>query len=125
MAYPTDYRYTEQHEWLKVDGSTGTIGITDYAQHQLGDIVYVDVPGSVLEAGKPFGTVEAVKTTSELYAPVSGKIIEVNHALNDSPAAVNENAHSAWMVKIELTNPAEVDSLLSAEQYEVLIAEET
>jgi glycine cleavage system H protein len=126
MAYPKDYRYTKEHEWIQVKGNTGLVGITDHAQESLGDIVFVELPkvGATLEAGKAFGTVESVKAVSELYAPASGKVIEVNEALNGAPEEVNKDAHKAWMIKVELSNPAEASALLSAEDYEKYIAEE-
>jgi len=126
MMYPTNYRYTKDHEWIKVEGSTGTIGITDYAQHELGDVVYVELPkpGTKLEATKSFGTVESVKAVSEIYAPVSGEVLEVNAALSDSPEKINTDPHNAaWMVKIKLANPKEVDALMDAKAYEAYIAE--
>jgi glycine cleavage system H protein len=126
MAYPKDYKYTKEHEWIQVNGKTGLVGITDHAQESLGDIVFVELPkvGATLEAGKAFGTVESVKAVSELYAPASGKVIEVNEALNGTPEEVNKDAHKAWMIKVELSNPAEASALLSAEDYEKYIAEE-
>jgi glycine cleavage system H protein len=126
MAYPKDYKYTKEHEWIHVKGNTGLAGITDHAQESLGDIVFVELPkvGAQLQAGKSFGTVESVKAVSELYAPASGKVMEVNEALNQSPENINKDAHAAWMIKIELMDPKEADALLSAEQYEAYIAEE-
>jgi glycine cleavage system H protein len=126
MAYPKDYKYTKEHEWIQVNGKTGLVGITDHAQESLGDIVFVELPkiGAALEAGKAFGTVESVKAVSELYAPASGKVTEVNEALNSAPEEVNKDAHKAWMIKVELSNPAEASALLSAEDYEKYIAEE-
>jgi glycine cleavage system H protein len=126
MAYPKDYKYTKEHEWIQVNGSSGTVGITDHAQESLGDIVFVELPkvGTLLQSGKSFGTVESVKAVSELYAPVSGKVTAVNDALNQTPEGINQDAHSAWMIKIELTNPAETNGLLSAEDYEKYVAEE-
>lgn len=126
MAYPKDYRYTREHEWIQVNGKTGTVGITNHAQESLGDIVFVELPkvGTQLQAGKSFGTVESVKAVSELYAPASGKVTAVNDALNQSPENINKDAHSAWMIKIELSNPGEVNSLLSADTYEKYVAEE-
>ena len=121
MNIPKELRYSEEHEWVKVDGSRVTIGITEFAQHELGDIVFVELPevGAVLKANEPFGSVESVKTVSELYAPVSGKIVEVNENLSDSPELVNESPYEgAWMVVVELADAAELDSLLTAEQYE-------
>ena len=126
MAYPKDFKYTKEHEWIQVSGSTGTVGITNHAQEALGDIVFVELPkiGTQLEAGKSFGTVESVKAVSELYAPASGKVTAVNEALNQSPEDINQDAHSAWMVKIELANPGETNNLLSADDYEKYVAEE-
>src|SRR6516162_10567425 len=126
MAYPKDYKYTKEHEWIQVNGNTALVGITNHAQESLGDIVFVELPkvGAQLQAGKSFGTVESVKAVSELYAPASGKVTAVNDALNQSPEDINKDAHSAWMIKIELTNPGEVNGLLSADAYEQYIAEE-
>jgi len=126
MAYPADYKYTKEHEWLKIDGGTGTIGITDYAQNSLGDIVFVELPkvGTEISAGKTFGSVESVKAVSDLFAPVSGTVTEINEALNTSPEQVNKDANTAWMIKIKLKDPAEGNSLLSTADYEKFIAEE-
>jgi glycine cleavage system H protein len=126
MAYPKDYKYTKEHEWIQVKGNTATVGITDHAQESLGDIVFVELPkvGSQVEAGKSFGTVESVKAVSELYAPASGKVVEVNESLNQSPEAVNQDAHKAWMIKLELANPGQADGLMSADDYEKYVAEE-
>lgn len=126
MAYPADYKYTREHEWVKIDGSEGTVGITDYAQNSLGDIVFVDAPkvGATVEAGKVFGSVESVKAVSDLYSPVSGTVAAVNAELHDSPEKINKSAHDAWIIKVKLSNPAEVNSLLSAADYEAFIAEE-
>ncbi|HJT54787.1 MAG TPA: glycine cleavage system protein GcvH [Candidatus Angelobacter sp.] len=126
MAYPKDYKYTKEHEWIQVSGNTGLVGITDHAQESLGDIVFVELPkvGGNLEAGKTFGTVESVKAVSELYAPVAGRVVAINESLNQSPEQINKDAHRAWMVKIELTHPDDLRSLLSAEEYETYIAEE-
>jgi glycine cleavage system H protein len=126
MAYPPDYKYTKEHEWLAVDGTTGTIGITDHAQNSLGDIVFVELPkvGTELVAGKAFGSVESVKAVSDLYAPVSGTVTAINEELATSPEKVNSNPHAAWMVKITPTNPAEAAALLSVAEYEKFIAEE-
>ena len=126
MAYPADYKYTKEHEWLKVDGTTGTIGITDHAQNSLGDIVFVELPkvGTDITAGQTFGSVESVKAVSDLYAPVSGTVTEVNEALNTTPEDVNKDAHSAWMIKIALKDPSEVGALLSAADYEKFAGEE-
>ena len=126
MAYPKDYKYTKEHEWIKVDGTTGTIGITDHAQNSLGDIVFVELPkiGAELKAGQSFGTVESVKAVSDLFAPVTGTVTEVNGALATSPEKVNSDAHSAWMVKVALKNPSELSGLLSVADYERFVAEE-
>jgi glycine cleavage system H protein len=126
MAYPPEYKYTKEHEWLAVDGTTGTIGITDHAQNSLGDIVFVELPkvGAQLEAGKTFGTVESVKAVSDLYAPVTGTVVAINEALATSPEKVNSEPHTAWMVKVTLANPAEVAALLTAADYEKFVAEE-
>jgi glycine cleavage system H protein len=126
MAYPTDLKYTKEHEWLKVDGNTGTIGITDHAQESLGDIVFVELPkvGTEVTAGKTFGTVESVKAVSDLFAPVSGTVTAVNEALNTSPEQVNKDAHGAWMVKVSLKDPNEANHLLNAADYEKFVAEE-
>jgi glycine cleavage system H protein len=126
MAYPKDYKYTKEHEWIQIRGNTALVGITDHAQESLGDIVFVELPkvGTQVEAGKSFGTVESVKAVSELYAPASGKVVEVNETLNQSPEAVNQDAHKSWMIKLELTNPSQADGLMSADDYEKYVAEE-
>ena len=126
MAYPADFKYTKEHEWIKVEGNTGTIGITDHAQQALGDIVFVELPkpGTKIESGKSFGTVESVKAVSDLYAPVSGTVTEVNGDLATAPEKVNSEPHQAWMVKITLDNPSEVNSLLSAADYDKFVEEE-
>ena len=126
MSYPTDRKYTKQHEWIQVNGTAGTIGITDYAQQSLGDIVFVELPkvGAELTAGKPFGTVESVKAVSDLFAPASGKVTEVNADLATAPENVNKDAHGSWMMKITLKDPGELDRLLSAADYEKFVAEE-
>jgi glycine cleavage system H protein len=126
MAYPANYKYTKEHEWLKVEGNTGTVGITDHAQEALGDIVFVELPkvGTEITAGKTLGTVESVKAVSDIFAPVSGTVTEVNEALNTSPEQVNKDAHGAWMVKIALKNPSEANQLLSAADYEKFVAAE-
>jgi glycine cleavage system H protein len=126
MAFPADRKYTKEHEWIKIEGNTGTIGITDYAQNSLGDIVFVELPkpGSELVAGKSFGTVESVKAVSDLYAPISGTVTEVNFELANAPEKVNSDAHSAWMVKVTLKNPAEANALLSSADYDKFVAEE-
>jgi glycine cleavage system H protein len=127
MAYPASYKYTKEHEWISVDGKTGTVGITDYAQNSLGDIVFVDLPkvGDVLAAGNIFGSVESVKAVSDLYSPVSGTVTAVNEELKDAPEKVNADANATWMLKVELKDAAELDSLLSAADYEKFVSEET
>ncbi len=127
MAYPNHYRYTREHEWIAIDGTTGTIGITDYAQNSLGDIVFADLPkvGASVTAGQSFGSVESVKAVSDLYAPVSGTVTAMNEDLNSSPEKINSAPHESWMIRVQLSNPAEVNSLLTAAQYEAFIAEET
>ena len=126
MPFPADYKYTKEHEWLKSDGKTATIGITSYAQDSLGDIVFVDLPkvGTELAAGKTFGSVESVKAVSDLYAPASGTVTEINGELATAPEKINKDAHSAWMIKIALKNPGDLNSLLSAADYEKFVAEE-
>jgi glycine cleavage system H protein len=126
MSYPADYRYTKEHEWIKADGTNANIGITHYAQETLGDIVFVELPkpGAEISSGKVFGSVESVKAVSDLYAPASGTVTEVNGELATAPEKINKDAHSAWMVKITLKDPAELNSLLSAADYEQFIAEE-
>ena len=126
MSYPADFKYTKEHEWIKVNGSSATIGITTYAQDSLGDIVFVELPkvGAELAAGKTFGSVESVKAVSDLYAPASGTVTEVNPELATAPEKINKDAHSAWMLKMSLKNPGELNSLLSAADYEKFVAEE-
>jgi glycine cleavage system H protein len=126
MAYPADYKYTKEHEWLKLDGNTGTIGITDYAQNSLGDIVFVELPkvGQEITAGQTFGSVESVKAVSDLFAPVSGTVTEINEALNTTPEQVNKDANKTWMIKVKVKDPAEASGLLSAPDYEKFVAEE-
>jgi len=126
MAYPADRKYTKEHEWIQVNGNSATVGVTDYAQESLGDIVFVEVPkvGTELVAGKTFGTVESVKAVSDLFAPASGKVTEVNGELATAPEKVNKDAHGSWMVKMTLKNPSELDALLSAADYEKFVAEE-
>ena len=126
MAYPADFKYTKEHEWIKADGGAATIGITSYAQESLGDIVFVELPkvGSEITAGKTFGSVESVKAVSDLYAPASGTVTETNGELATAPEKINKDAHSAWMLKITLKNPGELNSLLSAADYEKFVAEE-
>jgi glycine cleavage system H protein len=127
MAYPADYRYTKEHEWIKVDGNVGTIGITDYAQNSLGDIVFVDLPkvGDAVEAAKSFGSVESVKAVSDLFAPVSGKVTAINEELKDAPEKINADANTTWLLKIELADAKQVDGLLTAADYEKFTSEET
>ena len=126
MPYPADLKYTREHEWIKVDGSSATVGITDYAQESLGDIVFVDLPkqGAEITAGKTFGTVESVKAVSDLYAPASGTVTEVNGELATAPEKINKAANSTWMIKVTLKDPSELNSLLSAADYEKFVAEE-
>jgi glycine cleavage system H protein len=124
MNFPSELRYTKDHEWIKLDGNVATVGITDFAQRELGDIVYVDIDtvGKSLEAEAVFGTVEAVKTVSDLFLPVSGKILEVNPNLNNQPELVNSDPYGeGWMVKLEVSNTADVDALMSAEAYQQLV----
>jgi glycine cleavage system H protein len=123
MPYPTDRKYTKEHEWITADG---TIGITNYAQDSLGDIVFVELPkvGTEMTAGKTFGTVESVKAVSDLFAPVSGTVTAVNETLATAPEQVNKDAHGAWMVKVKVKDPAEMNSLLSAADYEKFASEE-
>jgi len=125
--YPENFRYTKEHEWVNVQGDTGTIGITDHAQKELGDIVYVDLPrvGTSLEQGKTMGSVESVKAVSDIYAPVSGEVVEINDALSTAPEKLNESPHGdGWMIKIRLSAPDEISGLLSAEAYQKYVAEE-
>ncbi len=126
MPYPSDRKYTREHEWIQVNGNSAAVGITDYAQQSLGDIVFVEAPkvGAELTAGKTFGTVESVKAVSDLFAPASGTVTEVNGELATSPEKVNSDAHGSWMVRITLKNPSELDALLSAADYEKYVAEE-
>jgi glycine cleavage system H protein len=127
MAYPANYKYTKEHEWISVEGTAGTVGITDYAQSSLGDIVFVDLPkvGDAVEAGKIFGSVESVKAVSDLYSPVSGTVTAVNEELKDKPEKVNEDANATWMLKLTLKDAGELDALLSAADYEKFVSEET
>jgi glycine cleavage system H protein len=124
MAYPTQYRYTKEHEWIDAKNDSATIGITDYAQHELGDVVFVEVPasGTKLTGGKTFGSVESVKAVSDIYAPVSGEVTEPNAALTNTPDLINTDPHGAgWLIKIKLANPAELNSLIDAAAYEAYI----
>ena len=130
MSYPTGYRYTKEHEWIDVDGangSVGAVGITDYAQDSLGDIVFVDLPkvGDSVEAGKIFGSVESVKAVSDLFSPVSGTVTAVNEELKDAPEKINADANKTWMLKVSLSDAGQVNALLSAADYEKFISEET
>lgn len=127
MNTPKELRYSEEHEWVKVEGEKVRVGITDFAQSELGDIVFVELPevGDEISADEPFGSVESVKTVSELYAPISGKVVEVNEDLNDSPEFVNESPYEkAWMIVVEPTDAGEVDKLMTAEQYEAMTKED-
>ena len=123
MSYPADLKYTKEHEWIRIEGDTGTIGITDFAQQQLGDVVYVELPdvGSTISAGSVFGTIESVKAVSELFAPVTGEVVETNAGIKDRPDHVNSKPHDTWMVKVRLTNSSELAALLDAGAYEQLI----
>jgi glycine cleavage system H protein len=124
--YPSDYRYTKEHEWVAVKNDVGTIGITDYAQHELGDVVFVELPkiGAKLKAGEPLGTVESVKAVSDVYAPISCEVTEVNELLTSTPEKLNTEPHgAAWLIKVKVTNPAELQSLMDAAKYEAFIAE--
>lgn len=126
MSIPKDLRYTQEHEWVKVEGNKVRVGITDFAQHELGDIVFVELPevGDTVTLNEPFGSVESVKTVSELYSPVSGTVVEINEVLSDSPEFVNESPYeNAWMIVVELSDETEVEALLTAEAYEALISE--
>lgn len=118
--YPADLKYTKDHEWVRVEGDTGTIGITNFAQQQLGDVVYVDLPevGANLTAGQTFGSIESVKAVSELYAPVTGEVVDVNTALKDKPEDVNAKPHDTWMIKVRLANAAETGDLMDAAAYQ-------
>ena len=125
--YPEDYLYSKDHEWISVQENVGTIGITDYAQHELGDVVYVDLPedGDTFEAGDPFGSVESVKAVSEVFCPISGEVIEVNSKLEESPELINQSPHqNAWMIKFRLNNPEELKEMLSSEEYEEYLQEQ-
>ncbi|GBD14789.1 Glycine cleavage system H protein [bacterium HR25] len=126
MASPSDRRYTREHEWVKVEDQVGTVGITDYAQDQLGDIVYVRLPevGTQVRQMEPFGEIESVKAVSDLYAPVSGEVIEVNAALEERPELVNQSPYGeGWMIRVRLSDPSELDSLMTAEEYDRYTAE--
>jgi glycine cleavage system H protein len=125
MAYPTDRKYTNDHEWIRVSGDTADVGITDYAQRQLGDVVYVELPdvGKRMTAGEAFGSIESVKAVSELFAPLSGEVIEVNPHLKNHPEIVNSDPHGSWMVRVRLSDSAAGESLLDAAAYEALVKE--
>src|SRR5687768_770636 len=125
MAYPSDLKYTSDHEWIRISGDTAEIGITDFAQQQLGDVVYVDLPdvGRSITAGESFGSIESVKAVSELFAPMSGEVVEVNPALKERPEAVNSEPHESWMVKVRLSEPGAGEPLLDAAAYEALVKE--
>ncbi len=126
MGYPKDRRYTKEHEWMEVKGDVATIGITDHAQHELGDVVFVELPkpGTKIETGKSFGTVESVKAVSEIYAPTSGEVIEANGELQNKPELINSDPHgAAWLIKIRVTNAKGVNDLMDAAAYETYIAE--
>ncbi|HEY6448036.1 MAG TPA: glycine cleavage system protein GcvH [Acidobacteriaceae bacterium] len=127
MAYPANYRYTREHEWIDADGNTGKVGITDHAQDSLGDIVFVELPkvGAKVEKGKVFGSVESVKAVSDLYSPATGTVTGVNEELTTAPEKINADAHAAWIMKIELSDPSELNSLLSAADYATYVKEET
>ena len=120
--YPSDLKYTKEHEWVRVDGDTGTVGITDFAQQQLGDVVYVDLPevGTRLTAGEPFGTIESVKAVSELFAPLTGEVTDVNGDLKSHPESVNSTPHETWMIKMKIADTGEAASLLDSSAYESL-----
>jgi glycine cleavage system H protein len=123
MPYPADFKYTKDHEWIDIDGDRGKVGITDYAQKQLGDVVYVELPaiGTALTQGQSFGTIESVKAVSELYAPVSGEVVEVNESLKSRPEQVNANPHDNWLLVIKLSQAGEAAGLLDASQYADLV----
>jgi len=124
MSYPANLKYTKDHEWIDLAGDRGRVGITDYAQQQLGDVVYVELPeiGAKLKQGQSFGTIESVKAVSELYSPVTGEVVEVNAALKDKPEAVNKDPHGSWMIVVRLANAGESSDLLDAAQYAALVS---
>ncbi len=123
MAYPDDRKYTKDHEWIRLSGDMAEVGITDYAQQQLGDVVYMELPevGSRLAAGQSFGSIESVKAVSELFAPVGGEVVEVNDALKDHPEAVNKDPHASWMIKVQVSDPGDAAGLLDSAQYQGLL----
>jgi len=128
MNYPADFRYTKEHEWVQVEGNVAKIGITDHAQHELGDIVYVDLPkvGSAAEAGKTFGSVESVKAVSDIYSPVSGEIVEVNDTLSSAPETLNSDPHgAAWLIKVRMTTQDEIKQLMTAGDYQQYVGAES
>ncbi|MBI1912375.1 MAG: glycine cleavage system protein GcvH [Deltaproteobacteria bacterium] len=127
MEFPKDLKYTKEHEWVKVEGNIATVGITDYAQDSLGDVVYVELPqeGGSVTKNEPFGVVESVKAVSDLYSPISGSVAEVNDAIIDSPEVINEDPYGdAWMIKVEVGNPGDLSDLMSADEYQKFIEEE-
>jgi glycine cleavage system H protein len=126
MGFPADRKYTKEHEWIKADGASATIGITDHAQQALGDIVFVELPkvGADVSAGKTFGSVESVKAVSDLFAPASGKVSAINEELTTASEKINSDAHGSWMIKITLANPGELNNLMSAADYDKYVAEE-
>jgi glycine cleavage system H protein len=127
MAYPTNYRYTKEHEWIDAQGDTAKIGITDYAQHELGDVVFVELPaaGKKVEAGKTFGSVESVKAVSDIYAPVNGEVVGANSELQNKPETINNDPHGAgWLIKIKMASPADINGLMDAAAYEKFISEQ-
>ncbi|MFN8359777.1 MAG: glycine cleavage system protein GcvH [Candidatus Kapaibacterium sp.] len=124
MNFPADLKYTTDHEWVRVEGNIGTIGVTDHAQGELGDVVYLDVSDSItsVTAGESFGSIEAVKTVADLFAPISGKVVDVNRGLNDSPEQVNNDAYGeGWIIKVEMSDPSELDALLTVDAYKELV----
>jgi glycine cleavage system H protein len=128
MNYPADFRYTKEHEWVKLDGNTATIGITDHAQHELGDIVYVDLPkpGANAEAGKTFGSVESVKAVSDIYSPVTGEVTAINETLASAPEKLNADPHGeAWLIKVRMTSQDEIKSLMTAQEYQEYVGAES
>jgi len=125
--YPSNYRYTKDHEWVRVEGEVATVGITDYAQHELGDVVYVQLPkpGAKVNTGESFGSVESVKAVSDVYAPLSGEVTEVNSALEETPETINKDPHgNAWLIKLKLANSSELAKLMNAAAYEAYIADQ-
>jgi len=122
-SYPAGFKYTKDHEWIELTGDKGKIGITDYAQQQLGDVVYIELPevGARLKQGQSFGTIESVKAVSELYAPVTGEVVEVNSGLKDKPETINKDPHASWMIVVKLANSGETGALLDAAQYQDLV----